>query len=90
MLQPNVPFVTPAMARSARAHFQVLYSVPQTDDDGFESATNVIGAFTVLGEWRERRDAARAAAAQTAAPEPTPAARATRPWRRRSPTSNKE
>ena len=65
MAVPSLPFVTPELARSARDHFQRLYAEPQTEEDGREMATNVLGAFGVLNEWRQRR-AARLAAAATA------------------------
>lgn len=66
MAVPTLPFVTPALARSARDHFQPFYTERQTEDDGREMATNVLGAFGVLNDWRQRR-AARLAAAATAA-----------------------
>ncbi len=71
MAAPTLPFVTPALARSARDHFQRFYAEPQTEEDGREMATNVLGAFSVLNEWRQRRAARLAAAA--ASPGPSPA-----------------
>lgn len=71
MAAPTLPFVTPALARSARDHFQRFYAEPQTEEDGREMATNVLGAFSVLNEWRQLRAARLAAAA--APPGPSPA-----------------
>ncbi len=47
----SIPHVSPALARSAREHFQCLYARPLSDDDGLEMATNALGAFAVLLEW---------------------------------------
>lgn len=55
MPAPAIPHVSPELARRAAKHFQCLYAEPQTQDDGLEMATNSIGAFTVLNEWRQRR-----------------------------------
>lgn len=56
MPAPVIPHVTPDLARRAARDFQPLYPTPQTEDDGLEMATNSIGAFTVLNEWRQRRE----------------------------------
>lgn len=53
---PAIPHVSSDLARRAARHFQPLYATPQTEDDGLEMATNSIGAFTVLKEWRQRRE----------------------------------
>lgn len=79
---PNVPHVSPALARSARDHFQPLYATPLTEEDGREIATNVLGVFAILKEWRDKRDAAAAAP-----PVPAPPSKAKR---RRSSMSNPE
>lgn len=50
-----IPHVSPELARSAREHFQPRYKQRLTEDDGREIATNLIGAFAVLKEWRDRR-----------------------------------
>jgi len=80
MAASPLPNVTPELAARAREHFQPLYAEPLSDDDGREIATNLLGAFGVLNEWRLRR------AAQGASnPTPAPSARPTR--RRQSPST---
>lgn len=74
MLPPTVPHVTPELARSARDHFQQLYAEPQSDEDGREMATNVLGLFGLLLELRARKAAT--------PPPPTPPALASGPRRR--------
>ncbi len=79
MPAPAIPHVSPELARSARDFFQHLYVKPLTDDDGLDMATNVLGAFTVLREMAQRRDAQRHAAASAPAPvPPSPAVVTTR------------
>jgi hypothetical protein len=73
MAVPTLPFVTPELARSARDHFQRFYAEPQTDEDGREMATNVLGAFAVWNDWRVRR-----AAKGPSTPLPVPGTRSTR------------
>lgn len=92
MLPPNVPFVTPTLARSARDDFQQLYDEQLSDDDGQEIATNVLGVHGLLSKWRQVRDDARAAArfASRAASAPSPAAKEPRAPQRRFVRSTKE
>ncbi len=77
MSAPFIPHVTPELARRAAEHFQCLYAEPLTEDDGQEMATNTIGAFNVLAEWKRRRD-------EQGATAPPPAQR--RNQRRRAPS----
>ena len=77
-----IPHVSPALARSARDHFQPLYAEPLTDDDGLDMATNVVGAFSLFKEWRDRR-----AAEGPASPIPIPSFK---PKRRGSSQPSKE
>jgi hypothetical protein len=56
----QVPHIQPALARSAREHFQPRYAQPLSDEDGREIATNLIGVFAILKEWRDKRAAATA------------------------------
>lgn len=76
MLPPTVPHVTPELARSARDHFQQLYAEPQTDEDGREMATNVVGLFGLLLELHARK------AATPSPPPPSLPAPASGPRRR--------
>ena len=80
MAASPLPHVTPALATRAREHFQQLYAEPLSDDDGREIATNLLGAFGVLNEWRLRR-----IAQGPANPSPAPGLRPTR--RRPSPST---
>lgn len=57
MPAPTVPCVQTELAESARKHFQRRYAEPLNDDDGLEIATNLLGAFGILREWRDRRAA---------------------------------
>ncbi len=57
MSLPVIPRVSPELARSARDFFQPFYKVPQTDDDGLEMATNVLGAFGLFAKWETQRQA---------------------------------
>jgi hypothetical protein len=82
---PQVPHVSPALARSARDHFQHLYAQPQSEEDGREMATNVLGAFAVLAGWREKKRAQAAEAANSGTP---PASRSKK--KREASTANQE
>lgn len=75
MSVPFIPHVTPELARRAAKHFQCLYAEPQTEDDGHEMATNAIGAFNVLADWKRPRE-------ERGEAPPPPAPR--RPQRRRA------
>src|SRR5688500_12104895 len=50
----STPRVTPALAKSAREHFQERYPRALNDDDGREIATNLLGLFQVLQDWTQR------------------------------------
>lgn len=82
MSAPSIPHVSPALARSAREHLQCLYAEPQTDDDGLEMATNLLGAYGVWRDWKRRRDE------QSASPAPVIPSR--KPKRRDSSPSTQE
>lgn len=70
MPPPKVPHVSDELARSAREHFQHRYREPLTDHDGREIATNLLGVFALLKEWRDKRDAAVGIAPVPPPPEP--------------------
>ena len=63
---PLLPQVPDALAKSARQRFQHRYAEPLSDEDGREIATNLLGVFGLLKEWREA--AARSAPSATQAP----------------------
>ena len=79
MSAPAIPHVSPALARSARDHFQRFYKEPLTDDDGRDIAINTLGPFSLFREWSERRNAE--------GPRPTPPTPTFKPKRRGSSTS---
>lgn len=81
MLSSDVPHIPPELARSAREFFEPLYGRPLNDHDGREIATNVVGAFSLFREWKQRRD-------RQGPPSPPPAPRYAP--KRRSTKSNQE
>jgi hypothetical protein len=84
MPAPTVPAVPLELAESARSHFQRRYAEPLSSDDGLEIATNVLGAFGILREWRDRR------AAEGPALTPTPPRLAPKRARSGSPRNRPE
>ncbi len=80
MPAPTIPNVSPALAQSARDHFQPYYAEPLTEDDGREIAINTLGPFALFREWRERREA-------QGPPPPPPPTPTFKPKRRGSSTS---
>lgn len=72
---PDIPHVSPELARNAREFFQHLYPRPLSEDDGREMAVNVLGAFGVLKEWKAEADARAEAGLPPLVPPPAPKVR---------------